>query len=75
MRNNLHDYLEEKALIVLGRLVDVMDNESVLLVDEMVLPNRVVESQRVQLDILMMTFTGVERTTRQWESLIDVAGL
>ena len=52
--------------------------DSVILIDEMVLPDRAGDTQwlAATLDLVMMTMlAAVERTERQWLALLDGAGL
>ncbi|KAF7508283.1 hypothetical protein GJ744_009428 [Endocarpon pusillum] len=76
MRNILHDYPDDKCLVILKYLIAAMSKESVLLIDDMVLPNSKVHWQAAQLDItLMASLASVERTKAQWLTLLDRAGL
>ena len=53
-----------------------MAPDSLLLIDEMVLPNTGVHWQQAQLDMLMMATLGArERTEEQWYRLAEEAGL
>ena len=40
MRNILHDYPDEKCIRILHHIMAAMDQNSVILIDEMVMPNR-----------------------------------
>lgn len=54
----------------------VMSEESVILVDEMMLPNMRVPWQAVDLDVsLMATLAAMERSERQWVELFQEVGL
>ena len=76
MRNILHDYPDDKCLVILKYLIAAMGKESVILIDDMVLPNSKVHWQATQLDItLMASLASVERTKAQWLTLLDRAGL
>ena len=56
--------------------MDIMDKDSVILIDEMVLPNKGAHWHQTQVDLLMMAcFAAMERTERQWYSMLDAAGL
>ena len=56
--------------------MSAMDKDSVILLDEMVLPDVGAHWQAVQLDILMMSaVAAVERTRKQWYALLEAAGL
>jgi len=53
-----------------------MTEDSVLLIDEMVLPERDAPWRTAQLDMVMMTcFGATERTEAEWRALLDDAGL
>jgi hypothetical protein len=47
-----------------------------LLIDDYVLPNMGAPDRGSSMDILMMMFcSGMERTVRQWQDLLDACGL
>ena len=47
-----------------------------ILIDEYVLPNTDASFRGPSMDILMMMYlSGMERTMRQWEQLLDNSGL
>ena len=53
-----------------------MDETSVICIDEMILSDFKPYYQAAEMDLLMMlTLAGAERTDKQWETLIDAAGL
>lgn len=53
-----------------------MTSESVILIDEMVLPNSRANWRATQLDMAMLTCLAArERTSKQWYALVDMAGL
>jgi demethylsterigmatocystin 6-O-methyltransferase len=53
-----------------------MTSESVLLIDEMILPERDVPWRAAQLDILMACMAAAkERTQAEWETLFVGSGL
>ena len=56
--------------------IDALAEDSLILIDDMVLPNVGVHWQAAQLDILMMTTLAArERTQDQWYQLLEKAGL
>ncbi|KAF7924948.1 uncharacterized protein EAE98_007036 [Botrytis deweyae] len=76
LRNILHDWPDDKAVIILRNLIPALGPDSRILIDDMVLPNENVHWQAAQLDLTMMSALGSkERTEEQWRSLIDAAGL
>lgn len=54
-----------------------MDRElpSRLVIAEQILPTRGFNFESALADMLMMTFTGMERTKKQWKELLAQAGL
>ena len=49
---------------------------SLLLIDDYVLPNTGAPDRGASMDILMMMFcSGMERSMRQWQDLLDKCGL
>jgi demethylsterigmatocystin 6-O-methyltransferase len=53
-----------------------MGPDSVILIDDMVLPTTNVHWQATQIDMAMMTaLASMERTEEQWHTLLDAAGL
>lgn len=76
MRNIMHDWPDDKAVIILRHTRDAMDHDSVLLIDEMVVPKTGAHWQATQLDMMMMSALGAcERSQTQWETLMASAGL
>ncbi|KAL2048481.1 hypothetical protein N7G274_000393 [Stereocaulon virgatum] len=76
LRNIMHDYPDDKCIIILRLIMDVMDKDSVILIDDMVLPNQGAHWRQTQLDLLVMAgLAAMERTERQWYSMLDAAGL
>ncbi|KAK5658681.1 hypothetical protein OQA88_2077 [Cercophora sp. LCS_1] len=76
LRGVLHNRPNHKVLKLLGATKDAMRAESVLLVDEMILPEMGVNVDTAALDLTMVSaFASVERTERQWSGLFQRAGL
>ncbi|KAJ5729745.1 uncharacterized protein N7483_004253 [Penicillium malachiteum] len=76
MRNIMHDYPEEKAVIILKNLISALGPDSVILIDDMVLPGSGIHFHATQIDITMMTtLASHERTITQWYALMEKAGL
>lgn len=76
MRNIIHDYPDEKALLILKNTAAALAPGSVILIDDMVIPNTGAHFHATQLDISMMSsLAAIERTQEQWYSLIERAGL
>ena len=77
LRRILHDWSDPSSVTILRRIADAMDRElpSRLVIAEQILPTRGVSSESALVDVVMMTFTGMERTEKQWEELLGQAGL
>ncbi|TKA77206.1 hypothetical protein B0A55_02578 [Friedmanniomyces simplex] len=76
LMNVLHDYPDEKCVTVLQRLRQACAADSLVLIDEMVLPIADGQREQVQPGLRMLSYlTGMERTRAQWENLISRAGL
>lgn len=61
---------------MLSNTVKAMDQDSRLLIEELVLPDTGVDFKCSHLDILMMLYhSGMERSESQWRQLIDSVGL
>lgn len=76
LRNILHDYPDDKCRALVQNLIDAMGKDSLILIDEMVLPDSNVPWQATQLDLTMMVgLASAERTREQWYQLLDSAGL
>ena len=76
MRNVLLDYPDDKCRIVLHHTAAAMTKDSVILIDDMILPNKKASWQATQIDITMMSaLASKERSQKQWSSLLESAGL
>ncbi|CAI7614810.1 unnamed protein product [Penicillium glandicola] len=76
MRNIIHDYPEDKAIIILKNTIAALAPDSVILIDDMVIPNSGAHWQATQIDMVMMTtLAALERTKEQWYELLEKAGL
>ncbi|KAI6087974.1 S-adenosyl-L-methionine-dependent methyltransferase [Hypoxylon rubiginosum] len=76
MRNILEDYPDDKALAILENTLPAMSPGSLLIIDEMIIPNSGATLRSTVQDMVMMTsLASAERTERQWEALLDRAGL
>ena len=75
LRTILHDWPDKEAKLVLQNTLQAMAPDSILLLNEYVLPDSGVTLFPGQLDLSMMAmFSSLERTKRQWEDLLDSAG-
>ncbi|KAF2092637.1 O-methyltransferase [Rhizodiscina lignyota] len=76
LRNVLHDWSDDKCILILKHLIASMTSDSMILIDEMVLPDIGAHWHATQYDLTMMVaLAAQERTRSQWEALLDQAGL
>ncbi|KAL4891057.1 S-adenosyl-L-methionine-dependent methyltransferase [Aspergillus ambiguus] len=76
MRGVLHDFPDDKSRAILKNLAAAMGPDSVLLIDEIVLPDKDVHWIAASIDMQMMSWLASgERTRRQWEALFESVGL
>lgn len=75
MRMILHDYPDEKAIALLNLTAEAMSKDSVLVIDEIVVPNKGAHAHATQFDLTMLaSLSSVERTDKQWNALMGAAG-
>ena len=75
MRNIMHNYNDTKCQPILKHTFEAMGPDSVLLIDDLVLPNVGVHWRAAQLDITMLSVLGaIERTIDMWHALLALAG-
>ncbi|KAF2728963.1 S-adenosyl-L-methionine-dependent methyltransferase [Polyplosphaeria fusca] len=76
LRSVLHDWPDDKCTMILSHLIDAMTQDSLILIDDKVLPSKGVPWQMMQADISMMAANAsMERTTAQWHRSFDAVGL
>ncbi|KAI0869649.1 S-adenosyl-L-methionine-dependent methyltransferase [Hypoxylon argillaceum] len=76
MRGVLHDHPARLVEKILYNTRIAMSEDSVLLVDEMILPEMGTEPPVAAIDLTMLTSRGgMERTEAQWQHTFEVAGL
>jgi hypothetical protein len=76
LRAVLHDWPDKQASQILERIREAMSEDSVVLVNEVAIPEHGVSLLASQMDFNMMTgFASLERTERQWRALLEGAGL
>ena len=72
----MHDYPDERCRLILKNTIAAMAHDSVILVDDVVLPEKGAHSHSLDKDIAMMcNFGAMERTESQWRSLFESSGL
>ncbi|KAK3379887.1 S-adenosyl-L-methionine-dependent methyltransferase [Lasiosphaeria ovina] len=75
-RNILHDYPDDKAIAIIQNTLPALTEGSILIIDEIIIPNTGVHPTATQTDMIMLaSFSSIERTERQWDALLDKAGL
>ncbi|KAL8784364.1 MAG: hypothetical protein Q9213_004016 [Squamulea squamosa] len=75
-RNVLHDWPNDKCNEILQNVKSSMNQDSVLLIDEMVLPQRGSSWRATLADLTMaVALSAMERTEAEWYDLFDEAGL
>lgn len=76
MRNIIHDWPDEKCRLILESIKSAMGPDSVILLDDMVLPEKGVHWHATQIDMTMMVgLASMERTEEQWHAMLKSAGL
>lgn len=76
MRHILHDWTEEDCIRILEKIIPAMSAESLIVIDEVVLPETKLPWQCAIMDIAMMaSLGGIERSREDWEVLLGRAGL
>ncbi|PHH70098.1 hypothetical protein CDD82_7343 [Ophiocordyceps australis] len=76
MRNIFHAWGDATCKDILVNAKAGMNDQSVMLIDEIVLPERGATAQGSEHDIeVMICVGGIERTKAQWESLLNDTGL
>jgi demethylsterigmatocystin 6-O-methyltransferase len=76
MRAVLHDWPDNECRVILRNIIDALAPDSVILIDDIVAPNKGVPWQACQIDLTMMVAgAAMERTEAQWQNLLDSVGL
>ena len=75
-RGVLHNWPDHRAQEILRNVSLAMDDRSVILIDELVLPPSGVHEYVTGIDLMMMTgLASLERTKPQWQKMLDLVGL
>lgn len=75
LRHILHDWPDEKAIIILKHLKRALGPDSQVLIDEIVMSNVGAHAESTTIDIIMMSSLGsIERTLDHWKTLLQNAG-
>ncbi|RDW58540.1 uncharacterized protein DSM5745_11231 [Aspergillus mulundensis] len=76
LRAILHNWDDDHAVQILANIVPAMSAESLVAIDEVVVPDKDAHCWPAGLDLQMYTIFGtMERTALQWDSILDRAGL
>ncbi|KAI0407023.1 S-adenosyl-L-methionine-dependent methyltransferase [Xylaria palmicola] len=76
LRGVLHNHPPARVRKLLEVTKQAMGPESILLLDEIILPETKANIDTVSMDITMLTaFAGMERTRDQWRSILEEVGL
>ncbi|KAF2774511.1 S-adenosyl-L-methionine-dependent methyltransferase [Teratosphaeria nubilosa] len=72
MRNVLHDWNDDKNAIILGHIRDAMAEDSILMIDEAVVPDTDMAVQVAAIDMVMMAAPAAqERSEGMWRKLVE----
>ncbi|KAL9576993.1 MAG: hypothetical protein Q9212_006660 [Teloschistes hypoglaucus] len=76
LRHILHNWSSNEAIQILANIVPAMSADSLVAIDEVVMPEMNAHSWPAGLDIQMYALFGtMERTALQWDAILDKAGL
>lgn len=76
LRGVLHNHPDQKALRLLQHVKQAMGPQSVVLLEEWIVPETAVDEYLASTDLTMMAaMAGMERTEAQWQTLLSEAGL
>jgi hypothetical protein len=76
LKTILHDFSDEKALAILKQCRQAMNSEARLAIMEMIIPagNHPFPGKMIDLEMLMMTPGGRERSEAEYDKLLEEAG-
>jgi demethylsterigmatocystin 6-O-methyltransferase len=76
LRHIMHDWPDVDCIRILKNIISAMGPDSLILIDDVVLPETNVPWQVSTMVMMMMAaLGGIERSKEDWESLLDRAGL
>lgn len=77
LRNVLHDWPDHHCQLILSHLASAMTpGYSKIILNELVIPDQSCSIIAAQVDITMMAcVAATERSERQWDEMVDSAGL
>ncbi|PCD28485.1 hypothetical protein FGRA07_03624 [Fusarium graminearum] len=74
-RNVLHGLTDSASIAALKNVAAAMGTESLLVIDDLIIPDEGACTQACQLDFVMMaSIAGKKRTRDQWYKLLEAAG-
>lgn len=75
LRNILHDWPDDDCRRILSNLRDAMEPDSILLLNEFIMPETNASFSALLIDLTMMaTYSSMERTESLWTELLNEAG-
>ena len=75
LRNVLHDWPDEACQKILENVKPALAPYSRVVIQDQVVPTTGATFLNVGVDIAMMIFSGMERSEKQWKTLLGSAGL
>lgn len=76
LRTVLHDWGDEQCRKILARLREAMAPDSVVVIDEIVVPAQGASVMQMNFDVTMLAALGaMERSEKQWRELLGAVGL
>jgi hypothetical protein len=75
LRTVLHDWPQMQASTILKHIVDAMAEDSVILINEVILPEKGIGHFEAKMDWHLMNLGALERTEEQWRALVEGVGL
>lgn len=75
VRRVLHDWSDEASIRILKNIAKAMNANSRVVINEFLIPEAGTDPEACWVDLVMMTFGGMERTAAQFENILDAAGL
>ncbi|KAG8163401.1 hypothetical protein KVR01_006698 [Diaporthe batatas] len=75
IRRVLHDWPDEVCVGILKNVALAMTPESRIVINEFLVPEVGADAETCWVDLVMLTFAGMERTAAQFEAILNAAGL
>lgn len=76
LRAILHNWTDNEAVEILANIIPAMSAESLVVIDEVIMPDEKAHVWPAGLDLQMYTLFGtMERTVSQWDAILEKAGL